>query len=93
MGKKKEFSGTVISDKMHKTIVVRITQLRKYPKYNRIVKKYTKLKVHDEKNTAKAGDTVRIQESRPFSKEKSFRLIEVVKKAQTPHFEIKEEAK
>jgi small subunit ribosomal protein S17 len=93
MGKRKEFSGTVISDKMLKTIVVRITQLRKYPKYNRIVKKYTKLKVHDEKNTAKAGDTVRIQESRPFSKEKSFRLIEVIKKAQTPHFEIKEEAK
>jgi small subunit ribosomal protein S17 len=93
MGKRKEFSGTVISDKMLKTIVVRITQLKKYPKYNRIVKKYTKLKVHDEKNTAKAGDTVRIQESRPFSKEKSFRLIEVVKKAQTPHFEIKEEAK
>lgn len=91
MGKRKEFSGKVISDKMSKTIIVKVTSLSKHSKYNRIIRKYSKFKVHDDKNTAKIGDTVRIQETRPLSKDKRFRLIEVVKKAKMPAFEIKEE--
>ena len=65
MGKRKEFIGTVISDKMQKTIIVRIMQRAKHPKYGRIIKGYNKFKVHDEKNIAKIADAVRIQESRP----------------------------
>jgi small subunit ribosomal protein S17 len=91
MGKRKEFTGRVISDKMQKTIVVRIMRMAKHAKYGRIIRKYNKFKAHDEKNIAKIGDTVRIQETRPLSKDKRFRLIEVIKKAETPHFEIKEE--
>ena len=91
MGKRREFIGTVISDRMQKTIIVRIMRLKEHPKYSRIMKRYNKFKVHDEKNTAKIGDIVRIQESRPLSKDKYFRLIEIVKKAQTPHLDIKEE--
>lgn len=87
MGKRKEFIGTVISDKMTKTIIVRITRLAKHPKYNRILKRYNKFKAHDEKNSAKLGDTVRIQETRPLSKEKRFKLVEIVKKAPIVHTE------
>lgn len=91
MGKRKEFSGTVISDKMQKTIIVRIMRLAKHVKYGRIVKRYSKFKVHDEKSIAKVGDIVRIQETRPLSKDKHFRLVEVTKKAQIPQIQIKEE--
>ena len=91
MGKRKEFTGTVTSDKMQKTIIVKITQQRKHPVYSRIIKKYKKFKVHDEKNTAKIGDIVRIEEARPISKDKRFRLLAVVKKAGIPEVEIKEQ--
>ena len=91
MGKRKEFMGTVISDKMQKTIIVQTMHMKRHAKYGRIVKKYSKFKVHDEKNTAKTGDTVRIQETRPLSKDKRFRILEVIKKLQAPHIEIKEE--
>ena len=90
MGERKGFIGTVISDKMRKTIIVRITHMSKHPKYGKIIKSYTKFKVHDEKNAAKIGDMVRIEETRPLSKDKRFRLIEVIKKAQTPRVDIKE---
>ena len=90
MGRRKEFIGKVISDKMQKTIIVKVTQMSKHPKYGRIIKSYNKFKVHDEKNTAKNGDTVRIQETRPLSKEKRFRLLEVMKKLETPVAELKE---
>lgn len=90
MGKRKEFIGTVISDKMAKTIIVRIMYRMRHSKYSRIIKRYKKFKVHDEKNTAKIGDTVRIQETRPLSKDKHFRLIEIIKKTKTPHIELKE---
>jgi len=89
MGKRKEFTGTVISDRMHKTIIVRVARMSKHPKYSRIIKKYNKFKVHDEKNAAKTGDTVRIEETRPLSKDKRFRLIEVLKKGHIA-VEIKE---
>lgn len=91
MGKRKEFSGTVISDKMQKTCIVRIMRLTKHQKYGRIIKKYNKFKVHDEKNTAKLGDIVRIRETRPLSKDKRFRLVAVIRKSKTPHLEIKEQ--
>ncbi len=93
MGKRKQYIGAVISDKMQKTIVVRISRMAKHPKYGRIVKKYNKFKVHDEKGIAKLDDLVRIEETRPLSKDKHFRLVEVIKKAQIPHIEIKEEIK
>lgn len=93
MGKRKEFIGIVKSNKMQKTIVVAVTRLAKHPKYGRIVKKCNKFKAHDEKNTANIGDTVRIQETRPLSKDKRFRLMEVVKKARAAHHvELKEAA-
>lgn len=80
----------VIRDNMQKTIIVRITHMSKHPKYGRIVKSYNKFKVHDEKNAAKTGDMVRIEETRPLSKDKRFRLIEIIKKAQRPRVDIKE---
>jgi len=80
MAKQRELIGTVVSDKMQKTIVVRTMHKAKHPKYNRILKKYNKFKVHDEKGLAKTGDTVRIVATRPMSKEKTFRLAEIIKK-------------
>lgn len=89
MGKRKEFTGTVLSDRMKKTIIVRVTRVSKHPKYARITKSYNKYKVHDEKNSAKIGDIVRIEETRPLSKDKRFRLVEILQKTARPA-EIKE---
>lgn len=89
MGKKREFVGTVVSDKMQKTIIVKIMRLTKHPKYKRIIKRYNKFKVHDEKGIAKIGDVVRIQQTRPISKEKHFRLLEVIKPIETSRIELK----
>jgi small subunit ribosomal protein S17 len=91
MGRAKEFIGTVISDKMQKTVIVRIMRLSKHAKYGRIIKRHTKFKAHDEKNIAHLGDTVRIIETRPLSKDKRFRVAGILKKAQTPRMELKEE--
>lgn len=90
MGKRKGYIGTVISDKMSKTIIVKITNISKHPKYGRIIKSYNKFKVHDEKSLAKMGDMVRIEETRPLSKDKRFRLVEIIKKAELPHVDMKE---
>jgi len=90
MGKRKEFTGIVISDKMQKTLIVRVTNISKHPKYGRIMKSYNKFKVHDEKNQAKMGDVVCIEETRPLSKDKRFRLVEITKKAKRPQADIKE---
>ncbi len=92
MGNKKEFTGIVASDKMQKTIVVKIMHLSKHVKYGKVVKRYNKFKAHDEKQIAKIGDTVTIIETRPLSKDKRFMLKEVVKKAETMHVVLKEEA-
>ena len=81
MGKRKERIGIVVSNKMAKTIVVRVERQVKHPVYERIIKKYKKFKVHDEKDQAKLGDRVRIQETRPLSKEKRWRLVEIIKKS------------
>ncbi|MFH1413529.1 MAG: 30S ribosomal protein S17 [Candidatus Omnitrophota bacterium] len=91
MGRKKEFTGVVVSDKMQKTVVVRVLQIGKHPKYSKTIKKYNKFKAHNEKDLAKTGDTVLIQETRPLSKDKRFRVINIVKKAASPHLTIKED--
>lgn len=77
--KKKTKLAIVLSDKMDKTIVVRIDRLTTHKMYGRVIKRATKFKVHDEKNQAKIGDTVRIMQTRPLSKEKRWRLVEVIK--------------
>ena len=73
--------GIVVSDKMDKTIVVAVRDNVRHPLYNKIVKKSYKLKAHDEKNDAKIGDTVRVMETRPLSKDKRWRLVEIMERA------------
>ncbi len=72
-------TGAVVSDKMNKTIVVRVERITQHPLYKKTIRKYKKFKVHDEKNSAKTGNTVRIIETRPLSKEKRWRLLEIVR--------------
>ncbi len=78
---RKTRTGKVVSDKMDKTIVVAITDHVRHPLYKKIVKKTYKLKAHDENNECGIGDTVRVMETRPLSKDKRWRLIEIVEKA------------
>ena len=73
--------GKVVSDKMDKTIVVAIEDHVKHPLYGKIVKRTYKLKAHDEENTCSIGDTVKVMETRPLSKDKRWRLVEVVERA------------
>ena len=73
--------GKVVSDKMDKTIVVAIEDHVKHPLYKKIVKKTYKLKAHDEENTCKTGDTVKVMETRPLSKDKRWRLVQVIERA------------
>ena len=73
--------GTVVSDKMDKTIVVAIVDNVSHPLYKKIIKRTVKFKAHDEKNEARTGDRVRIMETRPLSKDKRWRLVEIVEKA------------
>ena len=73
--------GVVVSDKMDKTIVVAVRDNVRHPLYNKIAKKTYKLKAHDEKNDAKIGDTVRVMETRPLSKDKRWRLVEIMERA------------
>lgn len=80
-GRRKERIGLVVSDKMDKTISVAIERQIKHPIYGKFVKKTTKLMAHDEENNANSGDTVRIRETRPLSKNKRWRLIEVIERA------------
>jgi len=78
---KREFTGLVVSDKMDKTVVVKITTKVLHPLYKKYVTKSVKYKAHDENNDAKIGDTVRIMECRPVSKEKCWNLQEVIERA------------
>ena len=73
--------GKVVSDKMDKTITVAIEDHVKHPLYGKIVKKTVKFKAHDEKNECGIGDTVKIMETRPLSKDKRWRLVEIIEKA------------
>jgi small subunit ribosomal protein S17 len=79
-GHKKERVGEVISNKMAKTIVVRVQRRFPHPEFKKVVTQYNKFYAHDEKNEAKPGDRVRIQECRPLSKTKRWRLVEVVER-------------
>ena len=72
--------GMVVSDKMDKTVVVAIIDNVKHPLYKKIVKRTVRLKAHDEKNECSVGDTVRLMETRPLSKTKRWRLVEIVEK-------------
>ncbi len=80
-GLRKTRTGVVVSDKMDKTIVVSIVRKWKHPRYGKMMKSSKKYKAHDEENVAKIGDEVFITETRPISKDKRWRLVEVVKAA------------
>ncbi|MDD5465085.1 MAG: 30S ribosomal protein S17 [Candidatus Omnitrophica bacterium] len=91
MGKQKEFTGIVTSDKMQKTVVVKTMHLTRHAKYSKTIKLHNKFKAHDEKGIAKLGDTVSIVETRPLSKDKRFIVKEVLKKAPSMHLVNPEE--
>jgi small subunit ribosomal protein S17 len=73
--------GLVVSDKMEKTVVVSIERRVQHPVYGKMIRRTKKLKAHDETNDAKTGDTVRIMETRPMSKDKRWRVVEIVERA------------
>ena len=78
---RKERVGIVVSDKMDKTVVVAVTEKAKHPLYKKVVKRTYKLKAHDENNECRIGDTVKVMETRPLSKDKRWRLVEIVERA------------
>lgn len=80
-GLRKTKIGKVVSDKMDKTIVVAVEGSVKHPLYNKILRRTFKLKAHDEENASGVGDRVKVMETRPFSKEKRWRLVDIVEKA------------
>jgi small subunit ribosomal protein S17 len=77
-GKRKSKVGRVVSDKMDKTVVVSVERLRRHPVYKRVVRLSSKFKAHDGENSARVGDTVRIEESKPLSREKRWTVVEIV---------------
>jgi small subunit ribosomal protein S17 len=80
-GTRKTRLGVVVSDKMQKTVVVAIERRYPHPVYGKMVTRTKRVKAHDEENTAKSGDTVRIMETRPLSKDKRWRVVEIVERA------------
>ncbi len=78
---RKTRTGLVVSDKMEKTVVVSIERRVQHPVYGKMIRRTKKLKAHDEMNDAKTGDTVRIMETRPMSKDKRWRVVEIVERA------------
>jgi small subunit ribosomal protein S17 len=78
---RKTRTGLVVSDKMDKTVVVAIERRVPHPVYGKMITRTKRLKAHDEQNSAKTGDTVRIAETRPLSKDKRWRLVEIVERA------------
>ena len=80
-GRRKEVVGEVVSNKMHKTIVVQVTRKKAHPFYGRVIARNKKFYAHDEKNQAHVGDLVRIEETRPLSKLKRWKLKDIVRKA------------
>ena len=77
---KKIYTGEVVSDKMKKTVVVAVTRLTQHPVYKKTVKKVTKFKAHDEEDKCRKGDLVSITESRPLSKDKRWKVLDIVKR-------------
>jgi small subunit ribosomal protein S17 len=80
-GARKSRTGLVVSDKMDKTVVVAIERRVPHPIYGKMITRTKRLKAHDEENSAKVGDTVRIVETRPLSKDKRWRLVEIIDRA------------
>ena len=80
VGRRKEVIGNVVSNRMHKTIVVQVIRRKSHPLYLRVISKAKKFYAHDEKNEAHVGDVVRLEETRPLSKLKRWRLKEIVRK-------------
>lgn len=89
-GARKERVGSVISDKMDKTIVVRVERRVRHAEYEKVITRSTRFYAHDEKNEAKVGDRVRIMETRPLSRLKRWRLVEVLERAEAPPAELKD---
>lgn len=88
MGKRKELIGVVVSDKMDKTVVVMVESLVKHPLYGKYIKKRKKYMAHDEKNECKIGDRVMIEETRPLSKRKRWRVKEILERAKVLETEM-----
>jgi small subunit ribosomal protein S17 len=80
-GRRKTRVGTVVSDKMLKTVVVAIERRVAHPVFGKMIRRTKRIKAHDEENASKAGDTVRVMETRPLSKDKRWRVIEIVERA------------
>lgn len=80
-GLRKRRVGTVLSDKMDKSIVVRIDRTYRHPLYEKVFRSFSKLYAHDEKNEARIGDTVKVSETRPLSAKKRWRLVEILERA------------
>ena len=78
---RREVVGEVVSDKMQKTVVVVVKRLTRHPKYGKVIRRVTRVKAHDENNESRIGDRVRLVETRPLSKDKHFRVVQVVEKA------------
>lgn len=81
-GRRQVKQGQVVSDKMDKTIVVAVTYLKRHPIYHKTMRRTSRFKAHDETNEAREGDVVRIEETRPLSKTKRWRLLEIVQKGE-----------
>ena len=77
---RKERTGVVLSNKMDKTIIIAVERKVKHPKYGKFINRSSKLTAHDEENTCNIGDTVRIMETRPLSKNKCWRLVEIIER-------------
>lgn len=80
-GRRKELVGLVVSNRMQKTIIVRVVRTESHPLYHKPVKKFRKFAAHDERQEAQVGDVVRIMETRPLSRTKRWRLVEILQKA------------
>ena len=78
---RREFVGDVVSNKMQKTVVVVVKRFVRHQRYGKVLRRVTRLKAHDEKNECQIGDRVRLVEARPLSKDKHFRVVEIVEKA------------
>jgi len=81
-GMRKVLTGRVVSDKMDKTVVVAVETLVRHPMYQRIIRRTRKFKAHDEENTCRVGDRVKVMETRPLSKEKRWRVVEILDRAE-----------
>ncbi len=89
-GNRKVRIGTVISDKMDKTVVVQVETLTRHPLYRKVIRRRAKFKAHDEENKCRVGDVVKIMETRPLSKEKRWRVVEILQKKEKVEVEPRE---